>query len=131
MKGFTLIELMAVIIILSMVLFIAIPTINSTIIHSKDSLSETQEKTIEKAAKEYVVTNYNQIDNKETNLDGKCIKFETLYENGYLKGSKEDLKKSEALDRKGVFISFDDSINQYKYEFKDEDCENELELETN
>ena len=56
-KGFTLIELLAVIVLLGVIVTIITSTVLSTVNKSKESLSDTQISTIEKAASKWVTIN--------------------------------------------------------------------------
>ena len=87
-KGFTLVELLAVIIILSLVLVIAVPSVNKYIKQSKEKAYNTQISTIIEAAQAYASTNLELLPNRE-NISVKV----TL---GQLKSSgliKEEVKK--------------------------------------
>ncbi len=58
-KGFTLVELLAVIVILAIILAIAIPSISNIISNSEEQAYESQKKFIIDAAKKYVMLNGN------------------------------------------------------------------------
>lgn len=82
-KGFTLVELMGVIVLLSILVVIAVPAITGILKQSKDKLYETQLKTIETAAKNWA--------SEEANLSklpssGNCITItlKTLKEGGFV-----------------------------------------------
>ena len=64
-KGFTLVELLAVIIILSLVLVIAVPSVNKYIKQSKEKAYDTQISTIIEAAQAYASTNPELLPNRE------------------------------------------------------------------
>ena len=64
-KGFTLVELLAVIIILSLVLVIAVPSVNKYIKQSKEKASDAQISTIIEAAQAYASTNPELLPNRE------------------------------------------------------------------
>ena len=64
-KGFTLVELLAVIIILSLVLVIAVPSVNKYIKQSKEKAYNTQISTIIEAAQAYASANSGLLPRKE------------------------------------------------------------------
>ena len=64
-KGFTLVELLAVIIILSLVLVIAVPSVNKYIKQSKEKAYDAQISTIIEAAQAYASTNLELLPNRE------------------------------------------------------------------
>ena len=82
-KGFTLVELMGVIILLSILIIIAVPAVTGVLKENKEKLYDSQIKTIETAAKNWASDEEN-LSKLPTN--GKCIKvlISTLKEGGYL-----------------------------------------------
>ena len=64
-KGFTLVELLAVIVILSLILVIAVPSVNKYIKQSKEKAYNTQISTIIEAAQAYASTNPELLPNRE------------------------------------------------------------------
>ena len=64
-KGFTLVELLAVIVILSLVLVIAVPSVNKYIKQSKEKAYDAQISTIIEAAQAYASTNLELLPNRE------------------------------------------------------------------
>lgn len=65
-KGFTLVELLAVLVILVAIMGIAIPTISSSLERTKAKQNESRYKVLETAAEQYVTDHKNAI---YTNLD--------------------------------------------------------------
>ena len=80
-KGFTLIELIMVIVVIGIVAMIAIQSVTKRISDSKDRAYNIQVNKIENAAKKYMLEN-NEDD--EYHLNTLCIKLLTLQEKGYL-----------------------------------------------
>ena len=64
-KGFTLVELLSVIVILSLVLVIAVPSVNKYIKQSKEKAYNTQISTIIEAAQAYASANSGLLPRKE------------------------------------------------------------------
>lgn len=87
-KGFTLIELMAVIVIISLVCLLTFPNIVNQIQKSKDANKDNTEKVVLSSAKKYVNDNIDQYSNN----DDYCISVEELVDNDYL---KEDIVNNE------------------------------------
>ena len=81
-KGFTLIELVAVIAILLVIMTIAMPSITSLLGRTEDKISKEKENAFISAARDYVSDNYNTVLPSGKN---KCyITLENLYNRGYL-----------------------------------------------
>ncbi len=114
-KGFTLIELLAVIFLLAALALIASIAVLSILNNSREDLYEEQVNTIETAAKNYQLATPGLDDNTSVSL-------ETLADEGYLDSS--DL--IDHRDRKklcgDVKITYNDSNNQYYFEFEKKDC---------
>lgn len=109
-KGFTLIELMAVIVIISLVVILTFPNIVSQIKKSKDANKESVNSIVISAAKKYVNDNPNDFKEKKDN--NYCIDINTLIDNDYL---KEDIINREEIDLQGDFIKVSYGDN-YDYE---------------
>ena len=63
-KGFTLVELLAVLVILVAIMGIAIPSISSSLERTKEKQNQSRYKIIESAAEQYVTDHKNAIYNK-------------------------------------------------------------------
>ncbi len=63
-KGFTLVELLAVLVILIAISSIAIPTISSSLDRSKDKQTKAKEKLLESAAELYVTDHRNNLNSQ-------------------------------------------------------------------
>ena len=112
-KGFTLVELLAVIVILITIMAIAVPTINSSIGRSKEKQNVQRIKVLESAAMEYV---NDEINNGPFN----CIDLNTLLDKGYI--TKDERQDADGNYFKG-YIKRDG--NYYKYVTSGE-CNNTL-----
>lgn len=109
-KGFTLIELMAVVVIISLVCLLTFPNIVNQIKKSKDANKDNVEKVIISAAKRYVNDNIDKY-NEEGDY---CIAVQDLINNDYL---KEDIVKDEENDITDYSVSLMLS-DKYVYELK-------------
>ena len=129
-KGFTLIELIAVIIIIGVVALISTPIVTNVIDKSKEKAYEASIKNIEEAAYKYSIYN-----NLGYNRLYKELKLDTIQEKGYLQ--REDIidprndKKMEGC----VFYKWLSDENQYDFIYN-ENCQieqfyPEIEIVTN
>ena len=122
-KGFTLIELLAVIVLLGVIVTIITSTVLSTVNKSKESLSDTQISTIEKAASKWVTINADKMPSE----NGKYIdvSVDTLSADGFLDAS--DLKNPTNGGKlcgyvRVTYINNETYKNQYEYEFHEKNC---------
>lgn len=95
-KGFTLVELLAVIVLLGLVALIAAPAITGIIKKSKDSLSDSQKTSIELSAKNWATDNMLKL----PEYDGQCIcvSLRTLQAGGYADLEVKDPKTGDPMD---------------------------------
>ena len=107
-KGFTLVELLAVIAILGIIVLITVISVNSTLKETKQSLSQTQIKNIEEAAKTYYI-------NEQISNNNACISISTLIDSGYLNRNVIDPKNKEQITGY-VKVSYDSKKYTYKYQ---------------
>lgn len=120
-KGFTLVELLAVIVILITIMSIAIPTISSSLERSKEKQNKAKIKNIEAAAELYVTDNKNEIFNTLSSLtsgdeEGKECKINLDQLVDYL--DEEDLKDADGEELSGVIL-YDGSSIEYSEEDSD------------
>ena len=107
-KGFTLVELLAVLVILSLVAAICYPMVTKTINNQKSKLSEEQKNRIISAAKNYVASTVVG--------ENECMTISALQSSGFLEAG--DIKDPNGGTMSGgVKITWDDSKNQYLYEY--------------
>lgn len=101
-KGFTLVELLAVLVILVAIMGIAIPTISSSLERTRAKQDEARKEIIESAAEQYVTDNKNAVYGK---LDGsgKC-KIQIAKLDEYL--SAEEMKSSDDVDWSDKYVVF-------------------------
>lgn len=109
-KGFTLVELLAVLVILIAIMGIAIPSISSSLERTKDRQNKARYKIIESAAEQYVTDYKNRVySNLDTN--GKCaILISDLGD--YL--SSDDMKDADGNDISLNYVIFT-RPNNYEY----------------
>ena len=118
-NGFTLIELMAVIIILAGIALIVTPLIIGGIKESKEKLYDTQLENIKSAAKSFMIDL--DLENDLT----LTLTLDELKKAGYVKEDIKNPKTGESFN-KCLLVSVERKDNAYEYEVidtEDEDCE--------
>ncbi|MBQ8681748.1 MAG: prepilin-type N-terminal cleavage/methylation domain-containing protein [Bacilli bacterium] len=109
-KGFTLVELLAVLVILVAIMGIAIPTISSSLERTKNKQNEARYKVIESAAELYVTDHKNVIYNNLGTNTTCYIQVGDLSD--YL--SNEEMEDSDGNSLSSKYVVFT-KPNIYKY----------------
>ena len=110
-RGFTLVELLAVLVVLGIVAVVCYPIVTKTINSSKNDLAVEQRNRVISAAKNYVASNVVE--------DNSCITVEALKNSGYLEsGDIKDPSTGKNLGG-GVKVTWSDTNNQYEYKYVD------------
>jgi len=81
-KGFTLVELISVIVILGILALVVFPNVLSTLTNGKKNMKEDNKKLIITGAKNYVADHPNNF--KSATGKVYCVSIATLYNNGYI-----------------------------------------------
>ena len=119
-KGFTLIELIAVIAILATVSMIVFPNISEVIHSSKQTLHEDQIKDIEASAQKWATDNLELLDS--THLNNVYISLSSIQSMGYLeKDSITDPLTREKMNG-CIKISYNLQAQSYEYKYSEETC---------
>lgn len=118
-KGFTLVELLAVITILGIIALFVSTSVVGTLNKTKSSLSNTQITTIEKAAEKWSIVNADKLplDSSEYSVD-----INTLANDGYLDSSDLKNPKNNSKICGDVKINYVSEKKQYKYTFISKTC---------
>ena len=112
-RAFTLVELLAVLIVLSIIITITIVSVGKTVSDSSTKLSGIQKNNIENAAKTYYLK-------EGMNTGATCVNVTDLINKGYIEGTEViDPKTNEAMIG-SVSITY--ASNQYSYTYQDKDC---------
>ena len=112
-KGFTLIEILAVVVILGFVSLITMPVVQKNINDSKKQAYETQIDNIERAAKDWASENLSYLPEKEgTSIS---ITLYTLMSLGYIDNNLVDPLTEKYFDPETI-ISITKKNNNYKYQ---------------
>lgn len=108
-KGFTLIEMLGVVIVLSLLSIFIIPGVVNLLSSKKDDVIDVNGKLIYNAAKLYISDN---------NSDSTCISIDTLVDEGYLespvKYENNDNNKKEILNNRDDKLKYSIKINSLK-----------------
>ena len=107
-KGFTLVELLAVLVVLGVVAVVCYPIVTKTINNSKVDLSVEQKNRVINAAKNYVAANIVG--------DSECVTVAQLQSSGYLESGEIKDPAGGTLNG-GVQITWSDVNNQYEYAY--------------
>lgn len=124
-KGFTLVELLAVITIIGVVALLVFPTIMDSIQNSKEDLYQIQIKEIEDTGKKWATDYLEFLDSTHLNATGVSLK--ALITSGYFqKNNIQDPRTKEQMDG-CIKISYDDITKQYQYDYIEDTCEQVIE----
>ena len=118
-KGFTLAELLGVVVLLGILATIAFPPLLNQLNKSKEKLSDATLKVLGTAAEQYIDDHSSSYPIK----DGKtyCISLETLVNYNYLKSPIMDASTGEEISEKDNYIKFKiNKFNDYDYELTTE-----------
>ena len=107
-NGFTLVELMAVIIIISLITLLTFPNIINQIKKTKKSNNKMIEDVVIEQAKKYVSDNEDEFQD-----ENYCFSIDTLLEKDYVKDSL--FKNNDFLDKKVIYIT---NTNKDGYNYK-------------
>ena len=121
-KGFTLVEIIAVITVMSILLVIITPYILNTVNNKKGEISNEAKQIIYDATDLYVKENQDNYPTVANSI--YCIKLETLVKNGKLEAPIKDMKSDKEIPLTDMIKVTIDDYNQYNYELvKKEECE--------
>lgn len=112
-KGFTLIELMAVIVILGIITVIVYPTIDESIFKSKDTAYQTQVSDIINGAKNWAADNATLLPDKGKSVS---VTLGTLQDGGYVNDDLQNPKNKKTIARSSS-VKITNQSNQFKYDF--------------
>ncbi len=130
-KGFTLVELLGVIVILGLIAMIAIPTINSALNDSRQRAYDEQVDTIEDTARTYMSKNSLKLPS-QTEGSSCCLSVDMMQKEGLL--TSDDIENPKyregSTEEEENFKNFNGSViitftnNKYSYEYANTTCTN-------
>lgn len=112
-KGFTLVEVLAVIIILGVIGLIVMPAVTGSINDSKDDLYDMQVSNIIEAGKTWSADNLNSL--PTISGDSKVVTLQELQENGYIDEDITNPKTNKKFDPTTTCVKV--TYNGKKYEY--------------
>lgn len=118
--GFTLVELLAVVVIIGITYLIIFPSVTSFIDKSKEKSYNIQVDLIEKASKKWVVDNTDELLKKDPyHLNNINLTLTTLKKEGYLQDEFIENPKTKKIMTGCVVVSYQSNKNQYEYTYED------------
>ncbi len=122
-KGFTLVELIAVVAILGLIALVVYPAVGSVIKNAREETYKDQVDVIIKAAKEWSIKNATKLSD-----DGSIysLKVDTLTDEGYITNDEVKDPRDSSKNLEGVVeIKYNSATKSYEYTYNDEPDDNE------
>ena len=120
-KGFTLVEVLAVIVILAVIALLVVPKVNNTIKNNKEKVCNSIKTSAEDAANSYTYMHTDEIDLSISNNGYAEITLLKLMEEGLLKTDLENPYTKEEISKTNT-VKITKSGNTYNYEYTGVDC---------
>lgn len=117
-NAFTLIELLATIVILSLLVLLTVTTVSSQYKNKKDSLYDNQLQTIKLAAEMWGSENKSKLENYNNEA---CVSITLGYlkNEGYIDNNIKNPKTGELLKDEEIFVNITPKLQGYTYEVND------------
>lgn len=112
-NGFTLIEILAVIIILGVISLIAMPVVTNSLKESKDDLYDVQISNIRESAKTWAADNINTLPTEAN--ESVIVTLKTLQEDGYIDEEIKNPKTNELFSTTGTCVKVSYTGKKYTY----------------
>lgn len=135
-KGFTLVELLAVIVILAIVSLVAVPSINGLLRKSRTNMFCKKVESIEAAAKYYAQDNLSDLASDSKMVIANKIPIRLLVEKGYLKKDSDnctvgsncvtDPRDKSSLDNNYIDIYSENNRLYGRYLYNNDDVNNKV-----
>lgn len=128
-KGFTLVELLAVFIVLGIIAMITMPIVGNVIQTSKEKTYTKQLEIVKETARTYMTSHSAEL--PSTSGESKCVSIETLKKEGLLKNEDiKDPKENNKYFNGGILVTYDGVKYTYEYIEKIEECTEKAENPT-
>ena len=112
-NGFTLVELLAVIIILGLLSLIVVPTVTNSIKNYRNELYEVQKSNIEDAARVWASDNLEQLPTQSGETKKLTLKF--LQDEGLVEEDIKDPRNKKKFDVDSTTVTITKNGNAYTY----------------
>lgn len=119
-KGFTLIELVAALLVLGVIILICFPLISDLLGHSANNLSKEQINNIEDAAKKWALYNLEN----EGDFNEYFVSLKQLKDDGYIEDNNIINPSTNEKMNGCIKITYDLNYNSYKASYKETTCSN-------
>jgi prepilin-type N-terminal cleavage/methylation domain-containing protein len=120
-KGFTLVELLGVIVILGILVTIITVSVDGVLDTSKNKLTEVQIEKLKQAAKNYYITEgMTSVDFEQSEFN-HCVNINYLIENGYV--DESEISNFETNENMLGSIRLSYNSKKYEYEYSDDTCQ--------
>lgn len=116
-KGFTLMELLAVIVILGVVSLVVFPVVNRTLKNTKEKSYQQQLVHLREAGENWATENYKELDREHVN--DVYVPISMLKDFGYLSKDKLLNPKTKEEMIGCIYIHYDNSVSGYRYEYQE------------
>ena len=121
-KGFTLIEVISVLVILGLLATIVVTQYATTIRESRKRLNDEQKSRLIEVAKNISLNNKNCLETAKNNSEGAKITLDQMKKSGYIANAQlKDLEDNTLLNS-CVLVKWDNVYNKFEYEYT-ENCE--------
>lgn len=117
-KGFTLVEMLAVVVIMGLILLVVIPQIQNQISNRKESIHETTLEMIYNAADDFTSSDpstFQKIYNDDGNRTIYCISLQELVNAGKLEAPIKNYTNGEELDLSYIIQAVTNQFNEFEY----------------
>jgi prepilin-type N-terminal cleavage/methylation domain-containing protein len=112
-KGFTLIEVLTVLVVISIILLLIVSTFTKTLNNTKEQAYQMQINYLETSSKKWAIENPGLL-SKTTPY---CLPLNTLITSGQIKDSDIIDPRTDTTISGYIKIAFDEAYNQYEYKY--------------
>ncbi len=120
-RGFTLVEVTAVVILLGVIAILIIPKVSNTINLNKDKVCESIKVTAEDAANSYAIDHMAAVDSLINSNGYADVSLAVLIQEGWLKKDLENPYTNEPISTANV-VRIEKVNNSYRYTYMGVDC---------
>ena len=117
-RGFTLVEMIAVILLMALISITVLPSILNQVNNKKEEISEASEKIIFSAASNYL--NNKTITYPKLSGNTYCITLKELVQNGELSSPIKDIKSGNEISLNTIIKASLNTYSDYEYCLVDE-----------